>query len=164
MAGDQRALDHAEGGCTCGHVRYRIIGAPLFVHCCHCTKCQTECGSAFALNALIEADRVETMAGAPESTMAPTESGNPQKVWRCPQCKVALWSSYGAAGDRLSFVRVGTLDDPTAVQPDIHIYTRSKVAWVRLPEGCLAVEAYYEPRETWPEASLTRLAAAMAHA
>lgn len=162
MSGDQAALDHAEGGCTCGEVRYRMIGEPLFVHCCHCTKCQRESGSAFALNAMIEADRVETIAGTAEPTMTPTESGNPQKVWRCPRCKVALWSNYGGAGDLVCFVRAGTLDDAKAFEPDIHIYTRSKLPWVRLPDECLAVEAFYDRNESWPEASLKRLEALFA--
>lgn len=159
MSREQAALNCVEGGCTCGEVRYRMIGSPLFVHCCHCTKCQTESGSAFALNAMIETDRVETIAGAPEPTLTPTESENPQQVWRCSRCKVALWSHYAAAGDLVSFVRIGTLDNASAMQPDIHIYTRSKLAWVRLPEGCLAVEAYYNRNACWPEASLTRLEA-----
>ena len=159
MSEQQTVPNHSEGGCTCGEVRYRLTGPPLFVHCCHCRKCQTESGSAFALNALIEADRVETISGAAEPVMTPTESGRPQQVWRCPSCKVALWSKYGGAGDLVSFVRVGTLDDPGAIEPDLHIYTRSKLPWVRLPEECLAVEAYYDRNGYWPEASLGRLEA-----
>lgn len=157
MSKEQALPHHSEGGCTCGQVRYRITGTPLFVHCCHCTKCQTETGSAFALNALIESDRVETIAGAPQPIATPTESGKPQQVWRCPSCKVALWSNYGGAGDLVSFVRVGTLDDAGAIEPNIHIYTRSKLPWVRLPETCSAVEAYYDRNAYWPQASLSRL-------
>ena len=145
-----------EGGCSCGAVRYRLKGAPMFVHCCHCTTCQTETGSAFALNALIEADRVETLAGAPEPVMTPSESGRGQQVWRCPACRVALWSNYGGAKDVLRFVRVGTLDAPAALPPDVHIYTRSKLPWVRLPEGALVFEAYYDSKTAWPAASLER--------
>lgn len=159
MSTERAARDRAEGGCTCGEVRFRVAGPPLFVHCCHCTKCQTESGSAFALNAMIEADRVETVAGAPEPTRTPTESGSPQQVWRCPSCKVAVWSTYGGAGDLLRFVRVGALDDSGAMEPDIHIFTRSKLPWVRLPDGCLAVEGYYDRNACWPEASLRRLEA-----
>jgi hypothetical protein len=145
-----------EGGCTCGAVRYRLTDAPMFVHCCHCTKCQTETGSAFVLNALIESDRVETIAGAPEPVMIPTESGRGQNVWRCPDCRVALWSNYGGAADLLRFVRIGTLDDPGALAPDVHIYTRSKLPWVRLPEGIPAFEAYYDSKALWPAESLAR--------
>jgi hypothetical protein len=46
-----------EGGCDCRAVRYRMLSAPLFVHCCHCRWCQRESGASFALNAMIEADR-----------------------------------------------------------------------------------------------------------
>ena len=145
-----------EGGCACGEVRYRLRSAPMFVHCCHCTSCQTETGSAFVINALIESDRVETVAGAAEPVMTPSESGRGQQVWRCPSCRVALWSNYGGATDILRFVRVGTLEQPGALPPDIHIYTRSKLPWVRLPEGVPAVEAYYDSKALWPAESLAR--------
>lgn len=145
-----------EGGCACGALRYRLAGAPMFVHCCHCTSCQTETGSAFVLNALIEADRVETLKGTPAPTMIPSESGRGQQVWRCPDCLVALWSNYGGAGDVLRFVRVGTLDAPARLQPDVHIYTRSKLPWLALPEGAAAFEAYYDSAALWPAASLAR--------
>ena len=146
----------SEGGCSCGAVRYRLTDAPMFVHCCHCTSCQTETGSAFVLNALIESDRVETIAGAPEPLMTPSESGKGQQIWRCPDCRVALWSNYGGAADRLRFVRVGTLDDSGALPPDVHIYTRSKLPWVILPDGVPAFEAYYDSKSLWPAASLER--------
>jgi hypothetical protein len=128
----------------------------MFVHCCHCTSCQTETGSAFAINALIESDQVETLSGATRPLMTPSESGRGQQVWRCPQCEVVLWSNYGGANDILRFVRVGTLDKPGEVEPNIHIYTRSKLPWVCLPEGALAVEAYYESGQVWPAESLGR--------
>ncbi len=149
-------VEKPEGGCACGAVRYRLESAPMYVHCCHCTSCQTETGTAFALNLLIEADRVTLISGAPKCVMIPSESGKGQKVWRCPACDVAVWSNYGGAGDKIRFVRGGTLDDPKAVTPDIHIYTRSKLPWVRLPEEARAVEAYYSSAEIWPEESLAR--------
>lgn len=145
-----------EGGCACAAVRYRLASPPLFVHCCHCASCQTETGSAFVLNALIEHDRVECLAGAPEPIVTPSDSGRGQTVWRCPACRIALWSHYAEAGPRVHFVRVGTLDRPAALPPDIHIYTRSKLPWVRLPERVPAVEVYYEPRRFWPAESLDR--------
>lgn len=153
--------EQLEGGCACGHVRYRLLSPPMFVHCCHCTACQTESGSAFAVNALIEPDRVETIEGSPESILTPSESGKGQAIWRCPDCKVALWSNYGGAGDRIRFVRVGTLDQPGRLPPDIHIYTRSKLPWVRLPEGVPAVPVYYSSSELWPAESLERRARAL---
>jgi hypothetical protein len=145
-----------EGGCACGAIRYRLNREPMFVNCCHCTSCQTETGSAFAINALIEADQVETLKGALEPVMTRSESGRGQQIWRCPDCKVALWSNYGGATDILRFVRVGTLDEPSEIEPGIHIYTRSKLPWVRLPEGARAAEGYYDVNEVWPAESLER--------
>jgi hypothetical protein len=129
---------------------------PLFVHCCHCRWCQRETGAAFALNAMIEADRVELLHGAPEMVMTPTLSGKGQKIARCPACHVALWSNYAGAGDALRFVRVGTLDVPDRLPPDIHIFTSSKQPWVQLPEGALAFENYYDRNVCWPAESLAR--------
>jgi hypothetical protein len=151
--------DTFEGGCTCRHVRYRITSKPMFVHCCHCTWCQRETGTAFALNAMIEADRVALTAGEVESVDTPSASGKGQKIWRCPQCKVALWSNYAGAGDKVRFMRVGTLDTPAAMPPDIHIFTSTKQPWVVLPDGAKAVPEYYKPRETWPKEAQERFTA-----
>jgi hypothetical protein len=145
-----------EGACTCGAVRYRMTGAPLFVHCCHCRWCQRETGSAFAVNAMIESDRVVITQGAPEMTDTPSASGQGQKIWRCPACRIALWSNYGGGGDRVRFVRVGTLANPDALPPDIHIFTSSKQRWVILPPGVPAVPEYYDYKQYWPAASQER--------
>ena len=148
-----------EGGCTCRQVRYRLTSGPLFVHCCHCRWCQRETGAAFALNAMIEADRVELLSGEPEAVMTPSASGKGQKIWRCPRCRVALWSNYSGAGDGVRFVRVGTLDNPDEMPPDIHIFTMSKQPWVVLPEGTPAVAEFYDIKQMWPKQSLERRAA-----
>lgn len=145
-----------DGGCDCGAVRYRLASKPLFVHCCHCRWCQRESGSAFALNALIESDRVQLLAGEPEMVRTPSESGYGQLFARCPSCRVALWSHYAGSGPAASFVRVGTLDNPDRFPPDIHIFTRSKQPWVVIPEGAKAVEEYYDREACWPAESLER--------
>jgi len=145
-----------EGGCTCRAVRYRMTSRPMFVHCCHCRWCQRETGASFALNALIEADRVVLLKGTPEVINTPSNSGRGQKIARCPQCRVALWSNYSGGGDAIRFVRVGTLDDPDRLPPDIHIFTASKQPWVILPEGVPAVEEFYDLDAYWPEESLAR--------
>jgi hypothetical protein len=150
--------DSREGGCACGAVRYRLTSDPLFVHCCHCLNCQRQTGSAFVVNVLIEADRVELLAGEPERVDVPRDSGT-QKIWRCPTCQIALYSQY--TSPRVRFVRAGTLDDPASVSPDVHIYTRSKLPWVTLPDTVPAFRAYYDTKELWPAASLERLEAAM---
>ena len=148
-----------EGGCTCRSVRYRMTSKPMFVHGCHCTWCQRDTGSAFATNAMIEADRVELTSGAPELVDTPTASGKGQKVWRCPTCQVALWSNYAGSGDKVRFVRVGTLDAGHGIAPDVHIFTSTKLPWVALPPGVPAVPEYYKPKDVWPADSQARFAA-----
>ena len=148
-----------EGGCDCRAVRYRMASRPLFVHCCHCRWCQRESGASFALNAMIEADRVTLVAGAVELVNTPSASGAGQQIARCPHCRIALWSHYAGAGPLLSFVRVGTLDDPDRLPPDIHIFTASKQPWVVLPAGTPAVAEYYEREAHWSAESMARRAA-----
>ena len=147
--------DTFEGGCACGALRYRMRSGPMFVHCCHCKDCQRQTGTAFVLNALIEADRVEVLSGEPRPSAMPTDSGRPHSVFRCAECGTAVWSEYGGLA-KLRFVRVGTLDEPGRLAPDVHIYTRSKLPWVGLPEGVPAFEAYYSSKELWPAESLER--------
>lgn len=138
-----RSEPFAEGGCTCGDIRYRLKGSPIVVHCCHCRWCQRESGSAFAINALIETEQLELMGGAPQSVLRPTASGTGQEVVLCPSCKVVLWSHYGGAGAKAAFVRVGTLDNPDLCPPDVHIHTDSKQPWVVLPSEAEAFGQYY---------------------
>ena len=156
MTSNTRTFD---GGCTCRHVRYRMASKPMWVNACHCTWCQRETGSAFATNAMIEADRVELTSGAVEMVDTPTASGKGQKIWRCPICQVALWSNYSGAGDKVRFVRVGTLDAGHGIAPDVHIFTSTKLPWVVLPAGTPAVPEYYKPKDLWPPESQARFAA-----
>jgi len=159
------SLSHA-GGCSCRQLRYRMTSKPMIVHCCHCSWCQRETGSAFAVNALIEADRVELTAGTVDVVDTPSASGQGQRIARCPKCRVALWSHYAmpGIGDRIAFVRVGTLDAPGALPPDIHIFTSSRLPWVVLPPEVIAVPEYYKASERWSKESLARRAALSAAA
>ena len=145
-----------EGGCTCHAVRYRLSSRPMFVNCCHCRWCQRETGTAFALNALIESDRVLLLTGTLEIINTPSNSGRGQKISRCPTCRIALWSNYGGGGDAIRFVRVGTLDEPDKFPPDVHIFTMSKQPWVILPAQTPAVREYYDSKTLWPAESLAR--------
>ena len=145
-----------EGGCDCGLIRYRMESAPLIVHCCHCRWCQRETGTAFALNALIETERVLLLESPPELIETPSQSGRGQKIARCPSCRLALWSHYAGAGPVIRFVRVGTLDTPDVLPPDIHIFTSSRQPWVVLPPGAPAVPEYYEVERHWSPPSLAR--------
>jgi len=151
-----------DGGCTCRSLRYRMVSKPLFVHCCHCRWCQRETGASFALNAMIEADRVELLQGEVEVINTPSNSGKGQKISRCSKCHVAVWSNYGGSGDTIRFVRVGTLDEPDRLPPDVHIFTASKQPWVVLPSDTPTVAEYYKASELWPKESLERRAALLA--
>ena len=148
-----------DGGCACGALRYQLASEPLFVHCCHCLNCQRQTGSAFVVNLLIETDRVEVVAGATQPVDAPRDDGSVQRIFRCTRCQVAVFSEYDRPEVR--FVRAGTLDVPTEVAPDVHIFTRSRVGWVSLPEDTPAFELYYDEYELWPAESLRRLEAVL---
>jgi hypothetical protein len=145
-----------DGGCVCRFIRYRMTTAPLFVHCCHCRWCQRESGASFALNAMIEADRVQNLSGEPELVDTPSASGKGQRIARCPRCRVAVWSNYAGAGPVIRFVRVGTLDHPDHLPPDIHIFTASKQPWVVIAPTQAAVPEYYDREKFWPIESLDR--------
>jgi hypothetical protein len=151
-----------EGGCSCAGVRYRLTSDPMFTHCCHCLNCQRQTGSAFVINLLIEANRVELLAGTPQPVDVPRDDGSTQQIFRCPTCQVAVFSHYG--WPEVRFVRGGTLDEPSGIAPDVHIYTRSKLSWVTLPESVPAFELYYDRKALWPAASLERLEAVEARA
>jgi hypothetical protein len=147
------------GGCDCGRIRYRLLAPPLFVHCCHCRWCQRESGASFALNAMLETERLDVLAAAPELVDTPSASGFGQKIARCPSCRIALWSHYSGSGPLVAFVRVGTLDEPDRLPPDIHIFTATKQPWVVLPDGVPAVPEFYDRERYWPRESLERRAA-----
>lgn len=145
-----------EGGCFCKAVRYRLTQGPMFIHCCHCLNCQSQTGSAFVLNGIIETDRIEVISGELEITTVESGSGKPHDIYRCGACRTATWSDYGRRPG-VRFVRLGTLDNPSALSPDVHIFTRSKLPWVQLPDDVPSFEVYYKTRELWPAESLERL-------
>jgi hypothetical protein len=151
-----------EGACTCRAVRYRMESRPMLVHCCHCRWCQRETGTAFALNALIESDRVTMLAGDPERVNTPSNSGKGQVISRCATCRIAVWSNYGGLGDLVRFIRVGTLLEPDHFPPDVHIFTSSRQPWVILPPATPAFPEYYDSKQVWPPDSLARRAAVLA--
>ncbi len=152
----------ATGRCTCGDVRYGLTEAPLIVHCCHCTWCQRETGTGFALNGVIERTCVERLEGKPTTVPLPSESGKGQIFARCPTCQVALWSVYSGMGAKFLFIRLGTLENPAQFAPDVHIYTSTKLPWITLPEDVPCFEAYYRRSQVWSETSLARRDAALA--
>jgi len=127
-------MSTSEGGCECGAVRYRMIGDPIFVNCCHCRQCQKITGSAFAINVMIEADRLEIIEGE-DRLSADGGQG------RCRSCKTMLWGTHPMFGDSIRFVRLGTLDEGERFSPDAHFFVRSKHPWVTIAEGARTYEA-----------------------
>ncbi|WP_459614731.1 GFA family protein [Bordetella sp. 2513F-2] len=150
-----------EGGCTCRAVRFRLTSEPMFVHCCHCHECQRLSGSAFAIKAPIEADRVHLLRGTPRPHVVPSEEGCVQTVVRCPDCGVALWSHHPDLGEQVALVYLGTLDPGHGLAPQAHCFTRSRQPWVRIPPDVHTAEAHYALEDCWPAESLQRLDAAM---
>jgi hypothetical protein len=148
-----------EGGCTCGGVRYRMA-QPLIVHCCHCTWCQRQTGTGFAVNALIEADRVEVLKGTVVEITVDSPSGAKQRIARCPVCQVAVWSNYlclaDDLGESIRFIRVGTLDEPHRLPPDVHIFASSRQPWLSLPVDADVYDDFYVISETWTADSFQR--------
>jgi hypothetical protein len=152
-------MSEYEGGCSCGGVRYRLKGEPMFTHCCHCLDCQNQTGGAFAINALIETDRIEMLQGTLKRVEMPSPSGRGHDIYRCEKCDIAVWSDYGRR-PYVRFVRVATLDRPHAIAPDVHIFTKSKAPWAVLPSGARAFEIFYDMAKEWPQEAQARRKAA----
>ncbi len=150
-----------KGGCACGKIRYELKDTILITHGCHCSWCQRETGSAFAVNAVIETSKVALLAGEPIEVATPSLSGRGQIIVRCPDCHVAVWSHYPTAGRKAAFIRVGTLDQPHEVKPDVHIFTSTRRPWVVLPDGAPAFEEFYNPAEVWSPLARARWGAIM---
>lgn len=148
-----------EGGCSCGAVRYRVTGAPIMVHNCHCRQCQQQTGSTSVVNGFWESDNIEIAQGETVEFAVPGGSGDPHVILRCAACGSAILSYYGRLGRLLSGVRAGSLDEPGSITPDVAIFTAEAMPWVALPEGIPHFETYYDPREVLAEASLDRLRA-----
>jgi len=147
------------GGCSCGAIRYELTADPMIVHACHCRDCQRITGGPFVINLWIEKKFVEAKGAKPESFTRPGGSGKDHTLHFCGTCGTYVWSDYRIVSTECWFVRAGTLDDPSSVVPDIHIFTRTALPWIQLPKGARAVESSYKIDEVWPAESLARLRA-----
>ena len=112
---------------------------------------------------MIETDRLKLLNGDPAWTTVPSESGVGQRIARCPSCKVTVWSVYNfsedvsSAKDRIRIINIGTLDNPDAFPPDVHIWTSTKQPWIILSDKTPAyLDASYVDEEVWPKESLER--------
>lgn len=143
------------GRCACGAVTYSMQSDPIVVHCCHCRECQRQTGSGFVLNAIIEADRLTHSGPTTEMTL-PTPSGMGQIITRCAQCGTAVFSSYLSRQGKLRYIRAGTLDDPNACPPDVHIFTSSKLPWIDIAGDTPVYPDFYTFSDVLPPAAMAR--------
>jgi hypothetical protein len=148
------------GGCACGKLRYVLLATPLFVHCCHCRRCQRESGTAFVTHAVIERANVKLLKGETVAGRVPTDSRRRHEIVHCATCLTALWGQHGRQPSVLLYLKVGTLDDPALAPTCAHIFTRSKLPWVSLGDSTdrsvPSFDGYYSASKLWPEASLER--------
>ena len=149
-----------EGACLCGETRFEVIGSPMIVHACHCTRCQRRFGTAFAVNLWIEESRVKVLSGeAVKHGDVTSEDGQTSEGWGCASCGFGLWNVIHAAPKGSLFLRAGNLDDPSAFPPDVHIFTRSKQPWFEIPDNVPSYEAFYDFRDVWSVESMQRFKA-----
>ncbi|KAF2844681.1 hypothetical protein T440DRAFT_473197 [Plenodomus tracheiphilus IPT5] len=145
------------GSCLCSTVRYRLLTSPLYCYACHCADCQKSTGSAFSLYLNIEVFNIRILSDtAPIAIIREKKPGQLDRHVECPRCKAELWSN-NMLGDAIADVRVGTLDFPSLMEPDVHIFIDSKLDWVVLPEGAKTTPKDYELKDFWPKSSLKRL-------
>lgn len=150
------------GSCACNTIRYRLLTSPLFCHACHCGDCQKYTGSAFGLFLNIETYNLSVISPTkPVVVIQEKKPGVKGRFLACPKCKTELWGN-NVLGAAVCDLKVGTLDFPSLMEPDLHTFVESKVDWVRLPEGAKATPRGYDYREVWPKSSLKRLEVAMA--
>lgn len=148
-----------QGGCACGDIRYTLLDRPMIVQACHCLDCQKQSGSAFVINMWIEADKVSVTGEQMAKVELKGGSGKPHDVFFCARCGTTLMSRYHAAPGRNYFVRAGTLDNPSAVTPQAHIHTSSKLPWLKLDDNIPVFTGFYNLKAFWPQASIDRLLA-----
>ena len=148
-----------EGGCGCGAVRYRMLDEPIFVNNCHCRLCQTQTGTGSAVNAFIETDRLEHLSGELTTHQLVTGSGGIQTVMRCARCGTPVRSHYPRLGNVGAAVRVGTLDNPSSIQPDAAIFVAERPKWAPLPQGVPSFEGTYNSADVLPAERFERLRA-----
>lgn len=124
-----------EGGCLCGRVRYASDAEPVMQVICHCATCQKNTGSAFSLNVAVPADSL-TATGDTLTTYVDGSgaSGQPFERRFCSACGSHVFAG-GAAYGPLLFVKAGTLDDPSWVDPALHIWVAEKLPCIAIPEG-----------------------------
>lgn len=115
-----------QGGCQCGAVRYEITGSPVAVYACHCTECQRQSGSAFAMSAVIPQEHFRITRGDPKMYARQTSPTKTMECWFCADCGTRLYHMPGGASYANRNVKPGTLDDTAWLTPTLLDAQRSK--------------------------------------
>ncbi len=124
--------DHHTGSCQCGAITYTLSAAPLWVGHCQCTNCQKFTGTGHATNMVAPKDAL-TVSGTAQTYSYDADSGNHMTRYFCPTCASPLYGQ-SSGSDSLVVIRVGSLDNPGAVEPQAVIYTESRCAWDRVDQ------------------------------
>ncbi len=127
------------GGCQCGAVRYEITKPPLSVYACHCTECQRQSGSAFALSMPVARDSLSVVKGTPKAWRRTHESGRVIQCLFCADCGTRLYHNP-EANPAVTIVKPGTLDDAKTLHAVGHIWTKSAQPWVQIPADSVTYE------------------------
>lgn len=135
----KRAMPPMAGGCQCGAVRYRILGSPLTLYCCHCTECQRQSSSAFGMSMRVERPAIEVEWRSMSCHVRGEGGRQAVEGWFCGRCGVRLFHSRPGASD-FANVKAGSLDDTSWLRPVGHIWLASAQPWFVAPPGLLTCE------------------------
>ena len=136
------------GGCQCGAIRYRLLGAPVALYACHCRLCQQQSASAFGMSMLVERDAIEFSGAEPRVYLASGSSGRRKHCAFCGECGTRLYHTGDGARSVLS-IKAGSLDDTLSLTPTCHLWTGSAQPWVApLLDGAVCLEKEPDSDET----------------
>ena len=145
-----------KGECLCGAVKYKLSEKPLFTQACHCKDCKVLTGSSYVINSSVVENTLSTEGEISSTTKLQAGSGKSVQMFFCNKCGSYIYSDYESAIGRLN-VRTKTLEKSEEFPPQAHIYTKDKDEWVNLLNFNNCFEKMYDPKDTWPKESLSRI-------
>ena len=126
-----------KGSCLCGAVHYSSTAEPALTAFCHCRACQKSGGGGYSVNVAVPTTSLQVQ-GDMTSYEGLGTSGLPSIRRFCPRCGSALFTE-AAAFAGTTFVKAGSLDDPSWIQPTLHIWCDSAQPWDKLPENATCI-------------------------
>jgi len=126
------------GSCLCGAIHYTCSAQPALTAFCHCRSCQKAGGGGYSVNVAVPTASL-LVHGTPQRYRAVGTSGLPVERHFCPNCGSALFTD-AAAFEGVTFVKGGSLDDASWIEPTLHIWCDSAQPWDKIPAGatCMA--------------------------